>query len=146
MGHRHPSKLKNSEVGHARARWLLRAELAGCVECRREGDKAALADLAPGGMFDSLLTGFALSRVERWRTPGRQPRYPATVYRLATGCERGFWRRPTRDCLRLCTVRGARGGRVDTGPALCELRVMSMNDRSLVLDDIIDALSEDEEV
>ena len=30
MGHRHPSKLKNSDVSHARARWLLRAELEGC--------------------------------------------------------------------------------------------------------------------
>src|SRR5699024_12194220 len=82
MGHRHPSKLRNSEVSHARARWLLRAELAGCQECRTEGDREVLADLSVGGMFDSLITGFVLARVQQWRAPGRTPRYPATVYRI----------------------------------------------------------------
>ncbi|MDE3724538.1 MULTISPECIES: hypothetical protein [Nocardiopsis] len=144
MGHRHPSKLKNTEVGHARARWLLRAELAGCAECRTEGDREALGDLAEEGVFDSFITGFVLARVPQWRPPGRTPRYPATVYRLAPVDERDFWRAPTQHCMRLCTVEGPRGTRVDTLPALKELRLMSLRDRSLVLGDLIDGLSEDE--
>ncbi|MEE2045299.1 hypothetical protein Q7689_18290 [Nocardiopsis tropica] len=144
MGHRHPSRLKNSEVGHARARWLLRAELAGCEECRGEGDREALADLASEGVFDSLLTGFVLARVQQWRVPGRPPRYPATVYRLAPVDERDFWREPTQHCMRVCTVAGARGSSVDTVPALRELRLMSTADRASVLDDVIDGLCEDE--
>ncbi|MEE2039772.1 hypothetical protein Q8791_21365 [Nocardiopsis sp. CT-R113] len=144
MGHRHPSRLKNSEVSHARARWLLRAELAGCEECRGEGDREALADLASGGVFDSLITGFVLSRVQQWRVPGRAPEYPATVYRIAPVDERDFWRESTQHCMRVCTVEGARGSSVDTVPALRELRLMSTADRTFVLDDIIDGLSEDE--
>ena len=144
MGHRHPSRLRTSEVSHARARWLLRAELAGCQECRTEGDREVLADLSVGGMFDSLITGFVLARVQQWRAPGRTPRYPATVYRIAPIDERDFWRAPTQDCMRVCTVEGPRGAGVDTLPALKELRLMSVNDRSFVLDDIIDGLTEDE--
>ncbi|WP_026117352.1 hypothetical protein [Nocardiopsis alkaliphila] len=142
MGHRHPSKLKNPEVGHARARWLLRAELAGCDACRIEGDKDALADLASDGVFDSLLTGFVLARVQRWHSHSRPSRYPATVYRIAPIHERDFWRAPTQHCMRVCTVTGTEG--VDTVPALRELRLMSNTDRALVLDDIIDGLAETE--
>lgn len=144
MGHRHPSKLRTTEVSHARARWLLRAELAGCQECRFEGDGEALHDLASGGMFDSLITGFVLARVQQWRSPGRTPRYPANVYRIAPIDERDFWRVPTQHCMRVCTVESARATSVDTLPALRELRLMSEDDRALVLDDIIDGLSEDE--
>lgn len=144
MGHRHPSKLKNAEVSHARARWLLRAELAGCVECRAEGDRDALSDLVSGGVFDSLITGFVLVRVQKWHSPRRSPQYPATVYRLAPMDERDFWRAPTQHCMRVCTVEGARGTSVETLPALKELRLMSMRQRLIVLDDIMDGLSEDE--
>ncbi|WP_460754198.1 hypothetical protein [Nocardiopsis oceani] len=144
MGHRHPSKLKNPEVSHARARWLLRAELAGCDACRAEGDKDALADLASEGVFDSLITGFVLSRVQQWHSPSRPSQYPATVYRIAPIDERDFWQAPTQHCMRVCTVTGAEGDSVDTVPALRELRLMSTVDRTLVLDDIIDGLAETE--
>lgn len=142
MGHRHPSRLKNPEVGHARARWLLRAELAGCDACRAEGDRDALTDLASDGVFDSLITGFVLARVQRWHSPSRPSQYPATVYRIAPIDERDFWWAPTQHCMRVCTVTGPEG--VDTVPALRELRLMSGSDRSLVLDDIIDGLAETE--
>ena len=142
MGHRHPSKLKNQEVGHARARWLLRAEPAGCDDCRAEGDEDALSDLASGGIFDSLLTGFVLSRVQRWHSPGRPSRYPTTVYRVAPMDERELWWVPTRHCMRVCTVTASQ--EVDTVPALRELRLMSVPDRALVLDDVIDGLAETE--
>ncbi|WP_017585778.1 hypothetical protein [Nocardiopsis ganjiahuensis] len=144
MGHRHPSKLKNPEVSHARARWLLRAELAGCDACRAEGDEDALSDLASGGVFDSLITGFVLSRVQQWHSPSRPSQYPATVYRIASIDERDFWQPPTQHCMRVCTVTGAEGDGVDTVPALRELRLMSTADRSLVLDDVIDGLAETE--
>ncbi|MCY9786456.1 hypothetical protein KIK06_21425 [Nocardiopsis sp. EMB25] len=144
MGHRHPSTLKNSEVSHARARWLLRAELACCSECRAEGDREAVADLAAGGVFDSLITGFVLARVEQWYSPSRPPRYPATVYSIAPIDERDFWQATTQHCMRVCMVEGARGERVDTRPALKELTLMSVRDRTLVLDDIIDGLCENE--
>ncbi|WP_159942400.1 MULTISPECIES: hypothetical protein [unclassified Nocardiopsis] len=144
MGHRHPSKLRNSDVAHARARWLLRAELDGCDACLREGDREALADLASGGVFDSLLTGFVLARAQRWHSPSRPVQYPATVYRIAPIDERDFWRGPTQHCMRVCTIRGSRGTSVDTGPALKELRQMSMEDRKLVLDDVVDGLAETE--
>ncbi|WP_026116643.1 hypothetical protein [Nocardiopsis valliformis] len=144
MGHRHPSKLKNPEVSHARARWLLRAELAGCDACRSEGDEDALSDLASGGVFDSLITGFVLSRVQQWHSPSRPSQYPATVYRIAPIHERDFWRPPTQHCMRVCTVTGSGGNGVDTVPALRELRLMSTADRALVLDDIIDGLAETE--
>ncbi|MBB6122084.1 hypothetical protein [Nocardiopsis algeriensis] len=144
MGHRHPSKLNNTEVSHARARWLLRAELAGCPECRTEGDREALEDLAARGVFDSLMTGFVLARLQHWRSPVRRPEYPATAYRLAPVGERDFWRGPTQHCMRVCLVEGPCGTSVDTASALRELRLMPMRDRALVLDDIMDGLSEDE--
>ncbi len=144
MGHRHPSKLKNSEVSHARARWLLRAELDGCDECRREGDREALTDLAVGGVFDSLLTGFVLSRTQHWYSPSRPVPYPATVYRIAPVDERDFWRQPTQHCMRVCTVQGSEGTSVDTVPALKELRLMSTDHRRTVLDDVMDGLAETE--
>ncbi|WP_150243008.1 hypothetical protein [Nocardiopsis quinghaiensis] len=144
MGHRHPSKLKNPEVSHARARWLLRAELDGCEECQREGDREALTDLVFGGVFDSLLTGFVLARTQQWYSPSRPVQYPATVYRIAPIDERDFWREPTQHCMRVCTVQGPRGTSVDTVPALKELRMMSMGDRGFVLDDVVDGLAETE--
>ncbi|OLT29458.1 hypothetical protein BJF83_11095 [Nocardiopsis sp. CNR-923] len=144
MGHRHPSKLKNSEVSHARARWLLRAELACCDECCTEGNREAVTDLAKGGVFDSLITGFVLARVQRWYSPSRPQRYPATVYGIAPIDQRDFWQPTTQHCMRVCVVEGARGTRVDTRPALKELTLMSTRDRTLVLDDVIDGLCEDE--
>ncbi|WP_304452351.1 hypothetical protein [Nocardiopsis sp. YSL2] len=143
MGHRHPSQLKNPDIAHARARWLLRAELAGCEECRSEGDRDALADLTEGGVFDSLLTGFILARVPQWFTPGHPQTYPATAHGLAPVDERDFWHSPTQDCLRVCTV-DKRGKDVDTRPALRALRLMPSVHRTLVLDDVIDGLSESE--
>ena len=145
MGHRHPSRLKNSDVGHARARRLLRAELVGCRECRCEGDRDALADLAPGGVFDSLLTGFVLVRARQWHSPSGSGGYPATAYRIAPVDERDSWRKPTRHRMRVCTVKGPRGTGVDTGAALKEPRPMPAEDRGLVLNDLMDGPAETED-
>lgn len=131
-------------MSHARARWLLRAELDGCDECREEGDREALRDLAAGGVFDSLLTGFVMARAQSWHSPSRPVQYPATVYRIAPVDERDFWREPTQHCMRVCTVQGAPDTSVDTVPALKELRLMSMGDRRFVLDDLMDGLAEAE--
>ncbi|WP_285730350.1 hypothetical protein [Nocardiopsis sp. ATB16-24] len=142
MGHRHPSRLGNSDVGHARARRLLRAALVGCEECQYEGARDALADLAPGGVFDSLLTGFVLVRARQWHSSSGPVGHPATVYHIAPVDERDFWREPTRHCMRMCTVQGPQGAGVETGPALKELRLMPVEDRGLVLDDLMDGLAE----
>ncbi|MFD3684249.1 hypothetical protein ACFWTE_05435 [Nocardiopsis sp. NPDC058631] len=146
MGHRHPSKLKNSDVSHARARWLLRAELEGCGDCRTEGDKDAVSDLTEMGVMDSLLTGYVTSRVSAWHSHGRPAALPATVYSLAPVSERVRWNTPTQHCMRVCTVEPGphRETAVDTAPALRELRLMPTGDRRRVLDDIVDGLAETE--
>lgn len=145
MGHRHPGKLHNAEVDHARARWILRVELAGCAECRAEGDTDALGDLAPGGIFDALLRGYVLTKRQRWNSAKHRRRYPALVYDIAPDDQRRIWNIPTRECMRICAMT-RNGTDVDTGPVLEELRCMSTEDRELVLDDLIDGLTEDEGV
>ncbi|GAB3214338.1 hypothetical protein GCM10027294_53960 [Marinactinospora endophytica] len=142
MGHRHPSKLENAEIAHARARWLLRAELAYCKECMLEGEKEALSDLTPGGLFDSLWRGWVLQQVARWRNPRHKATFPAMAYDLAPPQELALLHVLTRDCLRVCSVHGARGTRVDSSAVLEGLGHMSRNDRSLVLDDVLDGLAE----
>ncbi|MDS1270228.1 hypothetical protein RIF23_07965 [Lipingzhangella sp. LS1_29] len=144
MGHRHPGRLYNAEVEHPRARWLLRAELANCSVCRIAGDREALADPCPGGMFDSLLQGFVLARTARWLSPQHRPTFPAAVYTLAPADERAAWTIPTRECLKMCVVRGSAGSTVDTTAVLAELTLMSHRHRALVLDDVIDGLTESE--
>ncbi|WP_028648508.1 hypothetical protein [Nocardiopsis sp. CNT312] len=144
MGHRHPSTLRNSEVGHARARWLLRAELACCTQCRAEGDREAVADLSVNGMFDSLIVGFVLARLDQWSASSAPPRYPAVFYTLAPVDERDFWQPTTQHCMRVCVVKKASPLGVETFPVLRELRLMPMADRGRVLDDIVDGLCESE--
>ncbi|MDA8369146.1 MAG: hypothetical protein M0026_04680 [Nocardiopsaceae bacterium] len=142
MAHRHPSKLNAEHVTHPAARRLLKAELANCDECRHLADQDAQADLEPGGIFDSLLHGFVLARHELWRT--RHTRYPVNLYELAPPNELGFLNIPTRETARLCVIKGRAGDRVDTSDALHELRLLVDKDLSLVLDDMIDGILDQE--
>lgn len=143
MGHRHPGKLNNAEVEHGRARWMLRVELAGCEECREEGDGNALHDLAPGGIFDALLRGYVLAKKQHWTAAKHRRRYPAMVYEIAPDDQRRAWNIPTRECMRLCVLT-RNGSAVESGPVLEELRSMTLEERGLVLDDVIDGLAEEE--
>ncbi|NYE49553.1 hypothetical protein HDA32_004673 [Spinactinospora alkalitolerans] len=142
MGHRHPSRLQDAEIAHPRARWLLRAELAYCKECMNQGEKEALSDLRPEGMFDSLWQGWILQQVAKWRDPKRKSAFPAMVSGLAPPHEVASLHILTRECMWLCSVHGARGTKVDSSAVLDALSQMSRNDRSLVLDDVLDGLAE----
>jgi hypothetical protein len=142
MAHRHPTKLNAEHVTHPAARRLLRAELARCADCREEADSAALDDIAPDGVFASLLRGFALARAEQWRN--RHTRYPINVYDLAPPDEGRRMAIPTREVARLCVVEGRAGNNVTIQDALVEFSMLGDSDQARVLDDVIDAILEEE--
>ncbi|MFC7329500.1 hypothetical protein [Marinactinospora rubrisoli] len=141
MGHRHPTKL-DIEMRHPRARWLLRAELAYCRECTREGEREALADLASGGMFDALWQEWVRQTVRRCRDKRHPPTYPALAAELITPEERRHLNAGTRECLTVCVVRGRHGNRVESEHVLEALADLSQEERARVLDDVLDGLAE----
>ncbi|RNL84809.1 hypothetical protein [Halostreptopolyspora alba] len=141
MAHRHPSKLNAEYVEHPRARSLLKAELANCAECRDASNDEALANTDRGGIFDSLLRGFVSKQAERWRTPTTT--YPVILYELVPPDEAKQWATPTREVARMCVIKNRRG-KISTNDALTEARLLDVDERGRVLDDIVDGLLDDE--
>ncbi|MBB4931922.1 hypothetical protein F4561_002742 [Lipingzhangella halophila] len=141
MAHRHPSKLNAEYVEHPRARSLLKAELANCAECRDASNEEVLDDMERGGIFESLLRGFVAKQSERWRTTTTT--YPVILHELVPPDEAKHWATPTREVVRMCVIKSRRG-KISTSDALTEARLLDVDDRSRVLDDLVDGLLDDE--
>ncbi|MFC4564173.1 hypothetical protein ACFO4E_20120 [Nocardiopsis mangrovi] len=142
MAHRHLIALDAEHVTHPAARRLLRAESANCAPCRARGGAEAVADLAPSGIFDSLLRGYALKRAEQWRT--RRTTYPVALADLLPPQELRFLDRATHAVVRGCVIESRAGRKVGTEDALAELRLLTDDERAAVLGDVIDGILEGE--